>query len=50
MHENFETRAYISHIDENVLDKQTEVTDIIWGINDMNIAWADGVKGIESAA
>ena len=23
---------------------------MIWGINDMNVAWADGVKGIESAA
>jgi hypothetical protein len=27
----------------------TEVTDLIWGINDTNEEWADGIKGIEEA-
>ena len=33
-------------MENNLLEKNTEVTEIIWGINDMNSTWADASDAI----
>ena len=47
MKDNNEVNQYVQVVFENVLDKETQTTEIIWGINDMNSSWADGERAIQ---
>ena len=39
MQEQESTNAYVQVVQNTVLDKETEVVELIWGINDMNSQW-----------